>query len=252
MSDTLSLSIHIHAKPETVFQFLSDPELFKQWMGPGAILRPDGIAVRYPTGETAKGTLRESVANERIVFGWGYEGDAHGLAPDSTIVTIRLSATPTGTLVTLEHTGLDAARQADHAKGWNHYLGQLAAAAANRGYALALPAAVENYIKAWNETGASLRAGHLEACWEEDGIFRDSMGQADSRTALLHYIGNAQKFVPGFLLELASAPEQCHGYYRFSWRILTPDGSVMGRGTNFGQLSSAGRFLSAIGFWDKA
>ena len=29
MADTLELSIHVNAKPETVFRFLSDSELFK-------------------------------------------------------------------------------------------------------------------------------------------------------------------------------------------------------------------------------
>ena len=38
MSDTLELSIHISASPETVWRFLSEPDLFKQWMGPGAEL----------------------------------------------------------------------------------------------------------------------------------------------------------------------------------------------------------------------
>ena len=69
--------------------------------------------------------------------------------------------------------------------------------------------------------------------------------------ALPHYITNAQKFVPGFAIELAGTPEQCHGYYRFPWLIRLPDGSEMGRGTNFGQLAGTGRFLSAIDFWDK-
>ncbi len=72
-----------------------------------------------------------------------------------------------------------------------------------------------------------------------------------SPRALLLYIPNARKVVPGFLLELAGTSEQCHGYYRFLWLILMPEGNVMGRGTNFGQLSGTGRFLSAIGFWDK-
>jgi len=55
----------------------------------------------------------------------------------------------------------------------------------------------------------------------------------------------------GFLFGLAGTPEQSRGYYRFPWLIRMPDGNVMGRGTNFGQLSAAGRFASAVGFWDK-
>lgn len=196
MSDILELSIHINAKPETVFRFLSDPELFKQWMGPGAVLDANSVAVDYPTGQTARGTLRESTPNERIVFGWGYD------APDTTTATIQLTPTAAGTTVTLTHAGLTETQRSEHAQGWTHYLSQLASGAVNLGFAAALPTAVENYIKAWNERDISARAGQPDACWEDGAAFRDPMGVADGRIGLLHYITNAQKFVPGFQLEL--------------------------------------------------
>src|SRR5262245_58861668 len=142
MSDELELSIDIAAKPETVFRFLSEPELFKQWMGPGANLSATEVTVHYPKGGAARGTVRESVPNQRVVFGWGYDGGTHGLPPDSTTITISLEATPHGTRVTLRHAGLDAAQQKEHRIGWTHYLGQLLAGAQNLGYAEALPAAV--------------------------------------------------------------------------------------------------------------
>ena len=214
-------------------------------MGPGAVLDATHVTVHYPTSQSARGTLRESTPNERIVFGWGYD------APDTSTVTIQLTPTAAGTTVTLTHAGLTGTQRSEHAQGWTRYLSQLAGAAANLGFATALPAAVDNYIRAWNETDIAASAGQLDACWEDDAAFRDSMDVADGRTALLHYITNAQKFVPGFRLELAGTPEQCHGYYRFPWLIRMPDGNVMGRGTNFGQLSSGGRFETAIGFWDK-
>lgn len=247
----MELTIDIAAKPETVFRFLSDPELFKQWMGPGALLSETEVAVHYPDGGAARGRLRESVPNERIVFGWGYDMGTHGLPPDSTTVTISLAPTATGTRVTLRHDGTDQAQAAEHKKGWLHYLGQLSAGASNIGFAEALGGAVDGYIEAWNETDFAKREAILARCWDEAGIFRDSMGSADGRVQLNYYIGGAQQFVPGFKLELDGAPEQHHGYYRFSWAIRMPDGNVMGRGTNFGQISGAGLLMSAIGFWNK-
>lgn len=251
MSDTLVLSIHVQATPETVFRFLSDPELFKRWMGPGASLGPASVEVNYPSGQTARGALRESVPGERIVFGWGYVDNTHGLAPDSTTVTIQLTPTATGTTVTLTHSGLTPAQQSEHSKGWTHYLGQLATAAASLAAVVSLPITVDNYIQAWNEKSEEARAARLDACWDENGIFRDSMGAVDGRAALFAYIGNARNFVPHFQLELGAPPEHCHGYYRFSWVIRLPDGNIMARGTNFGQLAPSGRIASAIGFWDK-
>jgi hypothetical protein len=116
---------------------------------------------------------------------------------------------------------------------------------------LDLSVAVGHYLNAWNETDAAARAALLEACWEEDATFQDALGAATGRTALSDYIGNAQKFVPGVRLELAGKPEQCGSYYRYAWLIRTPDGNVMGRGANFGQVAGTGRFASAVGFWDK-
>ena len=185
-------------------------------MGPGGVLDATHVTVHYPTGQTARGTLRESTPNERIVLGWGYD------ALDTSTVTIQLTPTAKGTTVTLTHSGLNETQRSEHAQGWTHYLSQLAAGAANLGFATALPAAVENYIKAWNEMDIAVRAGQLDACWEGDAAFRDSMSVADGRIALLHYISNAQKFVPGFQLELALG---AHGKLTTSARIeLTRQG----------------------------
>ena len=94
-------------------------------------------------------------------------------------------------------------QRSDHAQGWTHYLGQLSGGAANMGFVAALPGAVAEYIKAWDETDIAASAGQLDACWEDDAAFRDSTGVTAGRGALPHSITNAQKFVPGFALELA-------------------------------------------------
>jgi uncharacterized protein YndB with AHSA1/START domain len=250
MADDLTLSIDIAAAPETVFRFLSDPQLFQQWMGPGAHLSASGVEVHYPGGNVARGTLRESVPNRRIVFGWGYDQHTHGIGPDATTVTIELEPTPEGTRVTLRHAGLDAAGQNEHRKGWTHYLAQLAGSAANLLFAERLPAAVARYVEAWNHPDFAARAALLATCWSEAAIFRDPMGAADGREGLNHYIAGAQQFAPGYRLVMEGAPEQCHGYYRFAWSIHLPDGGVMGRGTNFGQINPQGELVSCIGFWD--
>lgn len=168
-------------------------------------------------------------------------------SPPPLPAAIDIAPTPTGALITLT-----PANAAGDPHAWRHYLAQLASSAASLHFAESLPAAVNAYIRAWNETDPAARAALLESCWEPHAVFKDGMGVADGRDALHAYIAAAQQFVPGFHLELAAPPEQCHGVYRFSWLIRKPDGSPMARGSNFGQLSLAGRFLSATGFWDKA
>lgn len=249
--DNLELSIHIAAKPATVYRFLSDPKLFQQWMGTGATLSGGGIRVEYPgRGAAAVGTIREAVPDQRLVFGWGYEDSEHGLAPDSTTVTIELTATTDGgTQVTLTHQGLtDSKQRENHSMGWNYYLSQLSRHAAAIGLAERLPEIVATYCNAWNETSSERRRGLLSSCWELDAAFRDGMGSTDGLDALDQYIANAQKFMAGFKLEPSGPADLVHGYVRFSWVIRTPDGAAMMSGQNFGQLSASGKFQFLAGF----
>ena len=46
------------------------------------------------------------------------------------------------------------------------------------GFVAALPGAVAEYIKAWNETDVAGRTVQLNACWGDDAAFRDWMGAA--------------------------------------------------------------------------
>lgn len=226
MPDSIVLSTQIEAAPETIYRFLSTRPLLQKWMGPAA----------------ANCAPRESTPGSRATFEWT-------ATTPPTAVTISILPGPA---VELRHDGLTQAQQDELTPGWQYCLSQLKTAAINVGYTEALPGAVDNYIRAWNESDAGTRAELLSNCWEEEAVFQDAMGSAAGRTALQNYITHAQQFVPGFQLELAAPPENCNSYYRFTWIIRKPDGSIMARGTNFGQLSAKGRFQSAVGFWDKA
>ena len=222
----LEMSIDIAAKPSTVYRFLSEPKLFQQW---------------FPGGEAARGAIREAVPDQRIAFSLGSD----------SVVTIELVGTAdNGTNVKLSHEGLDAQQQAEHSKGWTYHLSQLARHAGSLDAAEGLPLMIDAYCFAWNETSAPARREMLARCWEPDAAFRDGMGTADGLDALDRYIGKAQQFLPGFRLEAAGKPDLVHGYVRFPWVIRTPDGSVMMRGTNFGQLSAGGKFRFITGFGD--
>ena len=226
MPDSLVLSTQIEAAPETIYRFLSTRPLLQKWMGPAA----------------ANCAPSSAVPGSRATFEWT-------ATTPPTAVTISILPGPA---VELRHDGLTQAQQDELTPGWQYCLSQLKTAAINVGYTEALPGAVDNHIRAWNESDAATRAELLSNCWEEEAVFQDAMGSAAGRTALGNYIAHAQQFVPGFQLELAAPAEHCNGYYRFPWIIRKPDGAVMARGTNFGQLSAKGRFQSAIGFWDKA
>jgi uncharacterized protein YndB with AHSA1/START domain len=124
---------HIAAPCATVFAFLTDPEKILRWMGAEATTEahPGGLyLVKGISGRRARGAFREVVPVHRLAYSFGWEGD-EAVPPGSSLVEIDLIDRDGGTLLRMTHTGLPNAEQcAGHERGWAHYLGRLAVAAA--------------------------------------------------------------------------------------------------------------------------
>ena len=131
--DAVEIELRINARPETVFQYFTDPKRILQWQGFKAELdpRPGGIyRVDMHGRDVARGEYLEIALNTRIVFTWGWE-DSH-VPPGSTTVEITLQVDGDGTILRLRHMGLPEDQRELHAQGWAHYLERLAVAASGR------------------------------------------------------------------------------------------------------------------------
>jgi uncharacterized protein YndB with AHSA1/START domain len=125
----------IAAPPATVFAFLTDPEKIISWMGTEAEteVHPGGLyLLKGVNGRVARGAFREVVPVHRLAYSFGWDGDAE-VPPGSVLIEIDLIDRDGGTLLRMTHSGLPTAAKCEgHAKGWAHYLGRLAMAAAGR------------------------------------------------------------------------------------------------------------------------
>ena len=127
---------HIPAPPAAVFALLTDPEKILRWMGTEAQVEPQpgGLYLVNVTGARfARGSFHEVVPVHRLAYSFGWDG-SEAVPPGSSLVEIDLiEQPPNGTLLRMTHTGLPSAEQCDaHSKGWTHYMGRLAEAAAGR------------------------------------------------------------------------------------------------------------------------
>jgi uncharacterized protein YndB with AHSA1/START domain len=94
---------------------------------PGGLYLVKGIS-----GHVTRGAFREVVPVHRLAYSFGWEGNEE-VPPGSGLVEIDLTDRDGGTLLRMTHSGLpNSAQCASHDKGWAHYLGRLAIAAAGR------------------------------------------------------------------------------------------------------------------------
>ena len=126
----------IAASPETVWEFLVDPDKATRWMGETASFdaQPGGeYRVGVIPGHTAAGEFVELDPPRRLVFTWGWEpghDGANAVPPGSSTVEVELVRSGDGTTLRFRHYGLPNSEAAEsHGHGWDHYLERLVIAA---------------------------------------------------------------------------------------------------------------------------
>ena len=129
MTTTFTSSIEVGASPDRVFGYFVRPEALLTWIGDHAVLdaRPGGEFTLDIQGIPVRGRYVVVDHPNRILVSWGHAG-SESMPPASTEVEFGFTATPTGTLVTVEHRGLPDEHVGSHRVGWPMFLGRLAEA----------------------------------------------------------------------------------------------------------------------------
>jgi uncharacterized protein YndB with AHSA1/START domain len=126
-------TIAIDASPETVWEFFVDPQKLMRWMGIDAELDPRAGGIyrcNVIPDHTAVGEFVEVDEPHRVVFTWGWEGNAD-VPPGSSTIEAELTPEGNGTSLRFVHRDLPNAESvASHSHGWDHYLDRLEIVAA--------------------------------------------------------------------------------------------------------------------------
>jgi uncharacterized protein YndB with AHSA1/START domain len=250
LTSRLDRTILIRASAETVFAFFTDNERWATWWGAGSTIdpRPGGaIAIRYPNGAEALGAVIEIVPPERLVFSFGFPA-GKPVSTDGSRVTIRLSAVPRGTELTLTHEFADAAVRDEFVQGWRHQLALFANAVMDRQHAGA-PAIIDGWFAAWAEVGAAARRRAFERVVSPDVVFRDRYSLVAGLDDLSAHVGAVHRFMPGVAVARAGDPRHCQGQALADWTARSDDGQPRGGGTNLFEFDATGRIASVTGFW---
>ena len=118
-------TLAIDASPETVWEFLVDPEKLMRWKGINADLdtEPGGIfRCEVIPGHIARGEYVEIDKPNKLVFTWGEPGDA-----DAPVVTVSIRSAGELTRLTFELAGVDGEQGDDSFyDGWDQAIDALA------------------------------------------------------------------------------------------------------------------------------
>jgi hypothetical protein len=108
---------------------------------------------------------------------------------------------------------------------------------------------VAGYAAAWCEPDEAARRHLLERAWADEGVYCDPTATVEGREALVAHIGEFHERLPGTRIVAASGVDEHHGYLRFAWQVVAPDGVVTGEGVDFAELDGDGRLKLIVGFF---
>lgn len=110
---------------------------------------------------------------------------------------------------------------------------------------------VEAYFAAWNEPDPTARMQLLERSFADEGVLiTPRAGRVSGRQAVQEHIGGFAQRFPGARIVASGGIDEHNGVLRYSWRIVSAEGSPLVHGTDFGELASDGRLLRIAEFYE--
>jgi hypothetical protein len=72
-----------------------------------------------------------------------------------------------------------------------------------------------------------------------------------NRKLYCQFINRFREKFPELNLNLVSAPDSHHGYFRFAWQMLKPNGDLFTQGSFFGEINEQDQITKLVGFVDE-
>jgi hypothetical protein len=108
---------------------------------------------------------------------------------------------------------------------------------------------IDTYLSAWNETDPERRAKLIESAWADDGCLIDPPLTGEGHAGINDMSIAFHTHYAGHQFRRASAIDEHHGYLRFAWELVGPDGTVALTGLDVGELAEDGRLRRITGFF---
>jgi hypothetical protein len=112
---------------------------------------------------------------------------------------------------------------------------------------------IQDYVSAWNSSNSEERIALMTKVLAENSLYVDSHLPETITNRELHcqFIDRFRDKFPELKLNLVSNPNSHHGYFRFAWQMLKPNGDIFTQGSFFGEINPQHQITMLVGFVDE-
>jgi len=107
-----------------------------------------------------------------------------------------------------------------------------------------------NYLAVWNDADQATRLANLRTGWSASVRYTDPLMSGETPAGVSSMIEAARGQFPGHRFVLRGDPDGHGNAVRFSWDLVSADGSKIAGGTDVVKLDAEGKLSEIIGFLD--
>lgn len=107
---------------------------------------------------------------------------------------------------------------------------------------------IDLHLQAYGEPDAETRASLLAEAWEEDGCLVDPPFEGTGQATISELAAGLQGHYPGHRFRRATGVDEHHGFARYEWELVAPDGTVALTGLDVAEVGEERRLRRVVGF----
>jgi hypothetical protein len=108
---------------------------------------------------------------------------------------------------------------------------------------------VDTHLAAYCEPDAAVRAGLVARIWSPEGRVVDPPLEGAGLDGIAALGDVVVTHYPGHTFRRTTAIDEHHGFARYGWALLDPDGATAITGTDVATFDSDGRLVQVVGFF---
>jgi hypothetical protein len=108
---------------------------------------------------------------------------------------------------------------------------------------------VDTHIAAYCDPDLERRTAGFTSVWAADGELLDPPLEGRGLEAIIGLTDVVLSHYPGHRFERTTAVDEHHGWARYGWALIDPDGTAVLTGTDVVRVDDEGRLVQVVGFF---